>query len=503
VSIFSTLGLGKLALLAQQRAIQVTSNNIANVNTPGYTRQRAVFQSLAPSFLPEGFPLGGGVDVPRVERMVDESIDAQLQQERSAQGFDVAREAGLARIEGVFEELGDGGIGAALTRFLGAFSDLEDRPGDPTVRQNVVQTAGTLVNLIQDADRRLAAMQLDANQQVEQAVREINQIAGNIAELNRAIFAKEGEGNGAVASALRDERSQLLEALAEKIDFASFERDDGQIAVFVGGGFLLVDDDQAATLEVRPGAGGNPLFFDVYQNLDGPVNGPITSRIASGSLAAAIDLRDTTIASYRGDLDAFAFTLASRVNQLHYPAAPDTAYGLVDDVQRRFFVDGSAAAVPEGADLSAVSGAASRLAIHSDLLANARHVAAGRTSLGAGLGAAPGDNENASLLAELSVVTGAFYQVGDAPGTPSGPSATLGGFFESVAGRLGAEIQTTRRALSQEELIVAQLEERRGAISGVSIDEEVANLVRFERAYQASARIIQTADELLERLLDL
>jgi flagellar hook-associated protein 1 FlgK len=503
VSIFSTLGLGKLGLLAQQRAIQVTSNNIANVNTPGYTRQRPVFQSISPSFLPEGFPMGGGVDVSRVERIVDETLDAQLQQERSAHGFDEARESGLARIEGLFEELDGGGIGEALTRFFAAFSDLEDRPADPTVRQGVIQAAGTLVNLIQDADRRLAQMQLDANQQIEQGVREINEIAQDIAELNQAIFAKEGEGNGAIASALRDERGQLLEKLAEKIDFQSFERDDGQIAVFVGGGFLLVDDDHAATLEVRPGAAGNPSFFDIYQNLDGPVNGPITSRISSGSLGAAIDLRDGAIPSYRADLDALAFTLASRVNSLHHPAAPGGAYGLVDDVQRRFFIDGAAAAVPEGADFAAVSGAASRLAIHSDLLADARHIAAGRTSLGAGLGAAPGDNENAALLAELAVASGAFYQVGDAPGTPGGPSATLGGFFESVAGRLGAEIQTTQRSLRHEELVVAQLEERRGALSGVSIDEEVANLIRFERAYQASARIIQTADELLERLLDL
>jgi flagellar hook-associated protein 1 FlgK len=503
VSIFSTLGLGKLGLLAQQRAIQVTSNNIANVNTPGYTRQRAIFQPVTPTYLPEGFPLGGGVDVSRVERVVDEMLDAQLAQERSAQGFDTAREAGLSRIEGILQELDGNGISAALTEFFSAFSDLANRPGGSTERQAVIQSANTLIATIRDADRRLAELQIDANRQIEQNVREINDIAQDIAELNREIFAKEVGGSGAVAASLRDERSQLLEQLAEKIDFSSFERADGQIAVFVGGGFLLVDKDMAGSLEVQTGAPGNPAFYDVFHNLEGSVTGPITSRIASGELAAAIDLRDATAVEYRGQLDSLAYSLAGRVNALHFPTAPATAYGLVDDVQRRFFVDGSQPAVAAGADFTAVTGAAANLAIHADLVADPRHVAAGVASLGAGLGAAPGDGENALAISELAVAAGAIYRPGDAPGAPTGGSATLGDFYDGVAGQLGAELLSTTRALKQEELIVAQLEERRGALSGVSLDEEVANLIRFERAYQASARIIQTADELLERLLDL
>lgn len=503
MSIFGTLGIGKLGLLAQQRAIQVTSNNIANVNTPGYTRQRAIFQPVTPSYLPEGFPQGGGVDISHVERVVDELLDAQLRQERSAQGFDTAREAGLARIEGIFQELDGSGINDALTTFLSAFADLADRPADSTARQSVIQSANALVGLVRDSDRRLAELQTDANRQLEQGVREINDIAQDIAELNHEIFAKEGGGTGAVAASLRDERSQLLEQLGAKIDFTSFERSDGQIAVFVGGGFLLVDKDMAGSLEVRPSATGNPAFLDVYHNLGGSVTGPITSRIASGELGAQIDLRDTTAVEYRGLLDSFAYSLASRVNALHYPTTPATAYGLVDDVQRRFFVDGSQTATAAGTDFTQVSGTAANLAIHADLLDDPRNIAAGVASLGAGLGAAPGDGENARALAELAVTGGAIYQVGDTPGTPTGGSATLGDFYDGVAGRLGAELLSTQRSLKQEELIVAQLEDRRGALSGVSLDEEFANLVRFERAYQASARIIQTADDLLERLLDI
>ncbi len=506
MSIFGTLGVGRLGLLAQQRAIQTTSNNIANVNTPGYTRQRAVFTAVNPSYLPEGLPVGGGVEVGSVERVANAMIDQQLQQERSAQGFDTSREAGLMRIEGIFPELDGMGIDAALDDLFTKFSELANAPSDPTARQALLESARTVVSLIQDADRRLAVIGQDANTEIEQNVLDINDIARHIAELNRAIFAKEGEGTGAVASSLRDERGQLLEQLAERIDFTSFERDDGQIAVFVGGGFFLVDSEQAAQLETLPSA-SDPTKLDIFQNVNGQRNGPITSRISSGTLAAALDLRDSSVPSYRDELDALAFSLATRVNAVHYPqpapALPAGAFGLVDDQQRRFFVDGIAAAVPEGADLAQVQGAASRLAIHADILTDPRNVAAGAESLGVGLGAAASDGRSATAIANLAVTASAMYQVGDVPGTPTGASATLGGFFGATTGRLGAELQSTRRSLRQEDVIIAQLEERRGAISGVSIDEEMANLIRFERAYQASARVIQSADELLSFLMNI
>jgi flagellar hook-associated protein 1 FlgK len=505
LSIFDTLGIGRSGLLAHQRAIQVTSNNIANVNTPGYTRQRPVFHALNPSYLPDGFPISGGVQIAEVERVFDAAIDEQLQQERSAHGFDTGREEALARIEGIFSELDGTGINAALSDFFNAFSDLSTAPDESAARQRVVESARSLVSLIRDADRRLSDMQTEANEEIRQTTREITDIASRIAELNRSIFAKEGQGDGPAASGLRDQRSLLLHELGERIDFTSFER-DGQLSIFVGGGFMLVDGESAGGLSAQPSA-TDPTKLDVFQQLLGQANGPITSRISSGSLAAAIDSRDSTVPGYRADLDAFAFSLAQRVNALHYPdpapALPAGAFGLVDDQLRRFFVDSTQPVVAEGADFAQVSGAASAIAIQADILSDARHVAAGTESLGAGLGAAPGDGRNAAAIAELATSSASVYRLGDAVGAPTGPSATLGGYYDGVAGRLGAELQSTRLALQQEDLIISELEDRRGAISGVSIDEEVANLVRFERAYQASARVISTADELLARLLEI
>ena len=247
MTIFGTLTVAKQGLTAQGRAIQVTSNNIANVNTPGYTRQRPVFEPITPSSLPGGFPLGGGAELNRIQRVVDAALDAQLRRERQGLASDTEIESGLARIEGIFEALGGSGLSAALSEFFASLNDLANRPHESTVRETVVQSASTLADMIRDTDRRLSQLQLDTNQKIDQKVTEINPIALNIAELNREITAKEVGGN-AVASSLRDRRGQLLEELGEKIDFTSFERDDGEIAVFVGGGFLLVDGEFAGRL---------------------------------------------------------------------------------------------------------------------------------------------------------------------------------------------------------------------------------------------------------------
>ena len=502
MSIFSTLTIGKQGLLAQARAIQVTSNNIANVNTPGYTRQRAVFEPAAPTYVRGGVPLGGGVEIAEVQRIVDAALDAQIQRERQELAFDSSIEAGLTRIEGIFEELGGTGITAALSQFFASLNDLASNPSEAAMRNQVMQSAISLADLIRDADRRLFQLQVDANQQIAQHTTEINEIAANIAELNREIFQKE-VGGGAVASSLRDRRSQLLEQLGEKIDFTSFEREDGQIAVFVAGGFLLLDSEAAGGLQVGTDQSQQPLsdpsFFNIFQNFQGSVAGPITSGITGGELGAALALRDSRIPFYRDALDELAFTLANRVNTQHL-----AGYGLEDDTQRRLFVDPTQPADPQGPDFSSVAGAASVIDVNSDIISNNRHLAAGATSLGAGQGAAAGDNVNALALTGLQTSSSAFFQIGDpVAGPASGPQQTLGGFLDSLAGTLGAETQSARRALAQAELVVAELEERRGAISGVSIDEEVTNLIRFERAYQASARVIQVADDLLQQLLSI
>ncbi|MFQ5513752.1 MAG: flagellar hook-associated protein FlgK, partial [Myxococcota bacterium] len=319
MTIFGTLLVGKHGLLAQGRAIQVTSNNIVNASTPGYTRQRAVFEPVTPTFLPSGFPIGGGVNVDRIERVADAALDAQLQRERQILSFDEKLEAGLSRIEAIFDDLGETGLGSSLQTFFERLNDLAVHPEESTVRDAVVQAGLTIASQIRDADRRLTQLGIDQNVRIEEIVGEVNTLAKNIAQLNRSIFAKEGAGG--VASSLRDRRDELLRELGELVDFTTFERDNGQISVFVGGGFLLVSDEVAGGLTTSTDQTtltlASPTYLNVFQTLDGQTNGPITNRITGGALGAALRLRDDRVEAYRDSLDEFALTFANRVNTQH------------------------------------------------------------------------------------------------------------------------------------------------------------------------------------------
>ncbi|MEE8558739.1 MAG: flagellar hook-associated protein FlgK, partial [Myxococcota bacterium] len=282
MSLFGILNIGKQGLLAHQKAINTTANNIANVNTPGYTRQRAVFVPTAPAIAPDGTPLGGGVRMERVERIVDAALDSQLLRERQRLGFDQRMETGLDRLEGIFDELSDTGISSSLRDFFNSIQDLSSDAGD-TQREMVVQTGLTLTEQIRDVDRRMDQLQTDANLSIEQVVGEINELVQQVASFNGSIFNAEGAGQP--ASALRDARSAVLTELAEKIDFTTFERDDGNVAVFVAGGFLLVDQTAAGQLDLRPrGSGPDPEFFEIDQNFGGANAGPLTSLISGGDL---------------------------------------------------------------------------------------------------------------------------------------------------------------------------------------------------------------------------
>ena len=513
MSILSAFNSARSSLLAQSRALAVTSSNIGNVNTPGYTRLRPIFVPIPSSS--GGIPIGGGASIASIQRVVDATIDLQLQRERQELSYDTEIERGLAGIEGIFEELGGTGISAALSELFASLGDLANNPADSTVRESVLQAGQNLIGLIQDADRRLAQRQIDANNQLQQSATEVNGIAADLAQLNGQIFRLENSGGGTEASALRDRRAALLADLAEHVDFTLFEKPDGQLSVFVGGGAVLVADDVSAKLQVQPGAPGNPVFFDIFYDLAGSVGGPITSRILGGTMGGAIDLRDNRIQSYRDSLDEFTFTLARRINDEHYgplPAPPPgDAFGLVDNQSRRFFIDRTQVVTPEGADFVLIGGAAAGIAIHADILADTRHIAAGAVSVG-GAGAAAGDNQNALDLAAVELDGSGFFQLARDPATgleippgivPGGNAQTLGSFFTSISGRLGSDLQGARRALTQEELVVAELEQRRASVSGVSLDEEIANLIRFERAYQASARIIQETNTLLEFLINM
>ncbi len=498
MSIFAATHIARAGLLAHQRAIQVTGRNVANISTEGYSRQRPVFTPIASVFEADGFPQGGGSRVLRVDRLVDQSIQSQLERERSQKSYNETFEIGIRRVEGILDELGDTGLSASLDQFFGALNDLANGPADFATRETVVLFGQNLVGQLQAADIRLEQLENDTNAEIARTVEEVNEITLELASINRQIRDREFGVDG--SSELRDRRNILLEELGERIDFTSFERDDGSLAVFIGGGALLLDGDARSTLTTAtdPGTLPKPDSLHIYTELNGNRTGPFTQTITGGRIGALLDLRDDRILSYRQNVDEFAFTLADRVNTTHL-----LGRGTVDANARNFFVDRNlaVAGTPPGTALSQVDGAASSIGINPDLLNEARHVAAGLPAAGA---AAEGDNTNALALASLQSTAAAFFQVGDDPVVgATGSVLTLNQFLSAQAGSLGAELRGLQTRIQADELSIRELEDRRSSVSGVNLDEEVANLVRFQRGFEASARLLQTVDELLERLLSI
>ncbi|MFZ5861397.1 MAG: flagellar hook-associated protein FlgK [Nitrospirota bacterium] len=545
-SIFSIFNTGKLSLFAQQRALSVTSHNIANVNTPGYSRQNPVFETTTPADDRPG-QIGTGVQVGEIRRLVDQFVEDQLTSEQSSLGrFDVTRSI-LSRVESVFADSRGTGVHQALTDFFAAVQDVSNNPQGRAERVALLARADTLAQRITAANSQLRQIQADVNRDVAGTIADINAMASRIASLNEEI--NRAELRGQHANDLRDARGVLINQLAEQIDINTFEDAGGQMTVMVGGGKPLVEGNQAFPLR---GAADpdNAGFLDVVFDPGTGTTFDMMSSITDGRLKGLLDLRDSTIPGYLDQLDQLAAGLVNEINQQHRagfgldgstgndffgPLAPTaralsantgsgavtvtvaTPSALTFDAYQLSFAGGnytitntatgaSATAAysdpttigfeglsvavtgaPAAGDVFTLSAHAGTAAAMSVALSDPDEVAASSSAAGV-----PGDNGNAVLLARIQ----------DQAVTALG-SVTMHAFYSGLTSDVGTDAQAAQRSLSAQQIIEEQLGRMREETSGVSLDEEMTNLIRFQRAFEASARLITMADELLQTLLEI
>ena len=562
------LNIATKALLSEQVGIEVTSHNITNVNTPGYSRQRVNFETSTPLPSPWG-PLGDGVKVRGIERAFDPFITARLDENTSTLSEYQARRTLLEQVASLFNETHEAALNDRLSELWAAWHDLADNPTGLGERQALIQNALTLCELLNYQADSLVRERTSLVQQFSPLISEINSHAARIAELNQEISVS--ESNGQLANDLRDQRQLEIARLSELIGIRYFTSKDGMINVILPNGATLVQGVSACTLEytVTPGD-----TVAVFLNGPGGVKQDITATLAGGKLDALLSVRDQIIVRYQQDLDKIAAELIAAVNSQHTqgvglelfssvtgtytvndPAAPLDSAGLPfgDRIVNGSFEihverDGahlaaSVIAVAPGMTLndlitaintdpglgglvtasldgnrlkisanlasdtfgfarddSQVLGAlglntfftgdkAYTLAVNPWVLANPRHIAAGQFDpTGA---RASGDNRNALDLADLET-------------SPIGPgNLTFADAYRRLVMEIGLDSeQAGQEALFQQKL-VEQLTQMRDAISGVSLDEELSNLIKFQRAFQAAARLISVADELYQTLLSL
>ncbi|QOJ33659.1 MAG: flagellar hook-associated protein FlgK [Nitrospira sp.] len=455
------LGMGANALATFQRALAVTGQNLSNVNTPGYSRQEIVLAEGIPEDAIPG-QLGTGVVATQIRRSIDTFVEAQLLTSRERLGQFSASQNALTQIQTVFADSNDQGIAASLNDFFQAWQDVATNPADLTSRTVLLSKADVVAKRLNQAATQLSAHRNSLDGQILRGIADINTLAGQIADLNGKI--KLAEVSGQQANDLRDQRGRYLNDLAELVDISTLEESDGQVSVFVGVGQVLVTQQTAFRLAGVADITNSGLSDVQYDNGSG-ANTDLTGVISGGRLKGWIDARDTTAASLQSSLDTLASQLVSQVNTQHR-----AGYGLDGSTTQDFFTATGTTAATIGVALT-----------------DRRQVAASSTAAGV-----PGNNVNALAVAGLQDSTLAGLG-----------NATFQEYYSALAGSFGATLQGTKRDLEGQEILNDQLLAHRAQVSGVSMDEELISLLKYQRAFEAASKLITTSDEMLQAILTL
>ena len=454
--LFTSLSSTARSLDAQRFGMDVTGQNIANVNTPGYSRRTIDLAAVAPY---ERTSAGGGVEVLGVRALRDRLLDRRLLQEVPAEQRQAAIADALRTVEAAIGRPGES-IDVKFNAFFDAFSKLADSPTSSVARQEVLLQAGALAASFQDMAARLRTAQADADQQVRGAVDQINTITSRIAQLNTTSTHAQATGG---VSTLTDEQLYLARQLSELVDISVIDHGNGVLDITLANGRPLVVAENQYDLGVTS---TSPYGYAAIT----AGGATVTSQINGGRLGGLLQVRDVNIPAYLDRLDSLAYDVATQVNTLH-----SAGYDQTGAAGGAFFAF--------SATLVGSAGAASALIVDPAVAADARKIAAaGITDVG--------DNQTARGIASLR----------DARVLNSG-TATFTDVWSQLVYTVGRDSKDAEDDQMTREEIVRQVDQLRDQVSGVSLDEEAANLLKFQRAYEANARFFRACEDTIDVLL--
>jgi len=465
MSLFSILNHSARALATAGHGLAVTSNNVSNANTLGYAKQTLGVATQG-TLRARGLLLGQGVKSTEVLSTYDRFSQGAVFGSAGRSAYAESRSQNLGAIETAFvDAAGPNGLVGALEGFFQSFDELELDPSNSSLRNSVLSSGSVVASLFSQASADLNRRQSDANLQVADGVERINQLGTQVAELNAQIVELEAGGQG--AHDLRAHRTMLLEEMASHGPLTVSEKSDGSMqAIFAGHAIVTGGTSRPLSVVEDPVTGLNQVHLKMGGST---IN--ITSSVNRGTVGAALATRDTTLPTLIGQLDQLAFDFSTQVNTVHA-----AGYGLDGVTGRDFFA-------PPGA----LAGAAAGMAIDAAVLGNPSAIAASLTLTGL-----PGDNGNATALKELGQSL-----------TMTGGTQTFTGFLTSALASLGHEAAMARDEEARGRLELGASLDLRDSISGVSLEEEAMDLLRFQDAYQAAAKVMQTTNEMLDELMNL
>lgn len=453
-SLNASLAIALSGLASEQGALEATSNNVANVNTPGYSRQVPVLVASDP-IVEDPLTFGTGVTLQSIQSVRDPVLESQIQQETQTQGQLSALVSALSQTQTNFSSTG-GDIGSAISQFFDSVNQLSTSPADLSLRQNVLTAAGNIATEFNVAFNNLTAQRTSLDQGVEQTVGQINQLTAEIAQLNGQISNVENAGQS--AGTFVDQRNQLINQLSSLVDVSVIPSGNSLILT-TANGTALVDGQHSFQLSTRPDAAGVQHIFS--QGSD------ITSSIVSGQLGGMLAARDQQIPAIQTQLDTLAAGLANAVNNVQtggYDLNGNASTG------HNLFTPPPASTLGAASSLSVALTDPALIAASSD--------------------GSAGSNGNAEALYALrnqAVING----------------QSPGDYYSNIIFNVGNAAANATASQSASSLVLQQLNDQRSSISGVSLDEEAANMMRYQQAYAASAQVISSINSMMQTVINM
>lgn len=559
MGLFSVLNVGTRALFASQLAMDVAGQNISNADVEGYSRKRL---SLSADYRYDSHfgQMGMGVEVLNIERVRNTFIDQQIQRQNREVGFYEEIDNTMATIENIFTEPSDTGILNYLDQFFDSWQNLASNPADNAARNMVQTNAQILVDVFNNLAGELVDLRQTRSEAIEQRVEKVNTLCADIFNLNKEIAAVEISDQNANDS--RDKRDILLKELSQIIDINVVENDLGQVTVTTSGS-IVVSPAFYQGLEITQSL--FTLSDGSAQTQVGIrfANSKTEYHPEGGQIKGLFDSRDQILPQYMNQLDELARVLVEKVNELHaqgYTLAGFSGIPFFDpDTTGALDIAIGAAVNSDVRNIAAASGGEVQVAAQNQLPAgthnfgaapvqlyrdpsavppvNARNIISGSVVVAtssvtlsegvdyhidyrtgtiqmlhtgydgedltvdfeyrAGGYGGPGDNSNALAVAQLRT------ELTMTPDVLGNPTITFAQYYSAMIGVLGLSRNEAASNLESRQFLVGQYESQQDAIAGVSLDEEMANIVKYQHTYQAAARIISVTDEMLDVLMNM
>jgi len=501
-STFHTLETAKRSIFTQQAAISTVGHNIANANTQGYSRQKVNMVAAKPmeavGLMRSNVPgqMGTGVEFTSIERIRTSFLDDQFRNQNKYFGSWSVQSDTLSKLESIVNEPGDTGIRTVLEKFWNSWSDLSKDPENITGRKIVRENALALTDAFNQVSKQLTDLSADLTKNIEVKATQANTYLSTIASLNTEIRRIEGLGNQ--ANDLRDQRDLLTDQLSQIVNIQVTEAADGY-TISMGSTNLVA------------GSTATPLTADILNQA------AADGRLTSGEAYGMIVSRDTYVAGYLEQLDTLANTLANGEFEITIPAgsvlpgtttplaAPETrtVKGINGLHKLGYTLDSP---LKTGEDFftfkaGATSITAASITLNPVIANDTNKIATSlRTETSGGVTSViRGNNTLALLMGELKDTAFSFDQTATGGGVTK---STISDFYTSIIGALGVQSDEAARQLENTKVQLEQVDSSRQSVSGVSLDEEMSDLLKYQHAYSAAARLMTAFDEILNKLIN-